>query len=295
MRPLALRTVVVATDLGDACLPAVRAAADLARLAGARLHAVYAAEEPDAEKGRELGMYLRRAGVPPAMLASARVERAPAERAIVERAARVEADAVVLGPHRSRGGLGSTADRVVRSAGAPCLVLPGPLPLPLGRVLAPVDLGPATRGSLLAALTWASALRRRPVAGAECTELCVLHVAPDGGDTDAEAAGEALHREVGEACEAEAGFAGVRVRQAVERGDPAEAILRHARADATDLLVLGTRGRTEPGALLGSVSSAVVRGTSGPTLLVPPAVWRDHGAEPPLRGRGHGAERGGEL
>ncbi|HEX2187678.1 MAG TPA: universal stress protein [Longimicrobiaceae bacterium] len=282
MRPLALRTVVVATDLGDACLPAVRAAADLARLAGARMHAVHAADAPDAEAGRELGVHLRRAGVPPATLASARVERGSPERVIVERAARVEADAVVLGPHRAGGGLGSTADRVVRSAGAPCLVLPAPLPLPLGRVLAPVDLGAATRGSLLAALTWASALRRRPVEGVERTELCVLHVA--GYDEDAEAAAAALHREVEEACSAEAGFAGVRVREAVERGDPAEAILRHARADASDLLVLGTRGRSGPGALLGSVSSAVVRGTPGPTLLVPPAVWRDHGAEPPLRG-----------
>lgn len=282
MRPLALRTVVVATDLGDACLPAVRAAAELARLAGARLHAVHAADEPDAEAGRELGVHLRRAGVPPASLASARVERTPAERAIVEQAARVGADAVVLGPHRDRGGLGSTADAVVRSAGAPCLVLPAPLPLPLGRVLAPVDLGPATRGSLLAALTWASALRRRPDRGAERTELCVLHVAGDGGDPGA--AAEALHREVEEACSGEAGFAGVRVREAVERGEPAEAILRHARADAADLLVLGTSGRTGPGALLGSVSSAVVRGTSGPTLLVPPAVWREHGAEPTLRG-----------
>lgn len=288
MRPLALRTVLVATDLSDASLPAVRAAAELARLAGARLHAVYAADEPDAEAGRSLAVHLRAAGIDPGRLAGSSVKRGPAHRAVAECAERLRADAVVLGPHRpapeGRPGIGSTADRVVRTAGIPCLVVPGAFPLPLGRVLAPVDFSAAARGSLLVALTWASALRRR-VRGDGATELCVLHVAEPDEESPDEARA-ALHDEVEAVCSRAAGFAGVRVREAVEGGDAAEGILRHAASDAPDLLVLGTRGQgADGGDLLGSVSSAVVRRAAWPILLVPPAVWREYGNDPPLRAR----------
>jgi len=287
MRPLALRTVLVATDLDDASLPAVRAAAELAHLAGARLHAVYAADTPDAEAGRSLAVHLRRAGIDPARLAGSSVKPGPAHLAVAECAERLRADAVVLGPHRpaeGRPGIGSTADRVVRTVGTPCLVVPGDFRLPLGRVLAPVDLSAAARGSLLVALTWASALRRR-VRGDGASELCVLHVAEADAETPDEARA-ALHEEVEAVCSRAAGFAGVRVREAVEEGDAAEGILRHAAADAPDLLVLGTRGQgADGGDLLGSVSSAVVRRAEWPILLVPPEVWREHGNDPPLRAR----------
>jgi nucleotide-binding universal stress UspA family protein len=279
MRVLSLRTLLAATDLTDASLHAVRIAAELARLAGARLHVVHAAAEPDAEAGRVLAGRLREVGVMPERLASVRVEREPAHAAVVRRADEVEADAIVLGPHGGDG-LGSTADRVVRTAGVPCLVLPGPLRLPLGRVLAPVDLSAASRGSLLAALTWTSALRRRAAHGPGATELCVLHVAPAG---DGEAAG-ALHREVEAVCARTVGFAGVELRESVGAGDDAAGeILRQADADGAELLVLGTRGEGAGGGeLLGSVSSAVARRSRCPVLLVPPAVWRDFGGDPPL-------------
>jgi nucleotide-binding universal stress UspA family protein len=52
----------------------------------------------------------------------------------------------------------------------------------------------------------------------------------------------------------------------------AEAILRHARKGKADLVVVGTRGRKGIGrVLLGSVAEAVVRGTTGPVLVVPSA------------------------
>jgi nucleotide-binding universal stress UspA family protein len=76
--------------------------------------------------------------------------------------------------------------------------------------------------------------------------------------------------------------AGVDVRHAVEYGDdPAGSILRRAEAEGSDLIVLGIRGAVAAAAdQLGSVSSAVVRRTTRPVLLVPPAVWLDHAAEP---------------
>ena len=59
----------------------------------------------------------------------------------------------------------------------------------------------------------------------------------------------------------------------------ARVIAGRARDSAADLVVLGTRGLglTETSGL-GSVSAAIVASLSLPILLVPPAVWRVHGA-----------------
>jgi nucleotide-binding universal stress UspA family protein len=62
----------------------------------------------------------------------------------------------------------------------------------------------------------------------------------------------------------------ISVRTLVRRGDPAEEILAAARELLVDVICLGARGRGRvAGALLGSVSSAVLRGSA-----VPVVVWR---------------------
>jgi nucleotide-binding universal stress UspA family protein len=54
-------------------------------------------------------------------------------------------------------------------------------------------------------------------------------------------------------------------------GDPAEQILQLARLRGAALIVVGSRGLgAVPGALLGSVSSAVVHGADRPVLVVKP-------------------------
>ncbi|HET9986231.1 MAG TPA: universal stress protein [Longimicrobiales bacterium] len=285
MRPLALRTVLVATDLTDAVLPGLRTAAELARLTGAAVHVVHAAAGPAAEAERALAEQLRAAGCGPDVLEEVRMPSGPADQAIVREARRIGADAIVLGPHRPNRppGLGSTAYRVVIAADVPCLVLPVELPLPLDRVLVPIDAAGAARGALAVALTWASALRRRPTPGSpEPTRLVALHVAPAAHEADGEGDTAALEREVALVRDRVAGFAGVEVQQALEFGDdPAASILQRAAADRSDLIVLGTHGHpagTEHG--LGSVSSAVVQRATTPVLLVSPAVWRELAAEP---------------
>jgi len=56
--------------------------------------------------------------------------------------------------------------------------------------------------------------------------------------------------------------------------DPAMEIARYVAAERTDLLVPGTHGYGAIGrALIGSVTSRVVRAASCPMLLVPPAMW----------------------
>jgi universal stress protein A len=69
----------------------------------------------------------------------------------------------------------------------------------------------------------------------------------------------------------------ISVTTLLRHGDPAEEILTAAREQRADVICLGARGRGRvAGALLGSVSSAVLRGSP-----VPVVVWH-----PPPQGRG---------
>lgn len=275
---LTLRSILVATDLGEASLPALRTAARLAPLAGARLHLLHVADDPPPGGEARLREHFRRA-VPeaPEPDGAAVIPGSPAA-VIVEHAARMEADAVILGPHRrtgapeGTGAMGSTAASVVAAAPCPCLVVPAELRLPLERVVVPVDLSEIAGGALSVALSWASALR--PPGGE--ARLTALHVAPDPAPPTA--AGAVLG-EVRRARARAGEGARVEIREAVVAGsDPAEEILRAAASDAADLLVMGTRGTAGAAPGLGSVSAAVARRAPCPLLLVPPAAWQEQGA-----------------
>ena len=63
--------------------------------------------------------------------------------------------------------------------------------------------------------------------------------------------------------------AGRPVRSLVLSGDPATQIVRHAREERFDLVVVGTHGRTGvPRLILGSVAERVARGSPCPVLIV---------------------------
>ncbi len=69
------------------------------------------------------------------------------------------------------------------------------------------------------------------------------------------------------------GRAGRPVRSRVLSGDPTEEIVRHAREEGCDLVVVGTHGRTGiPRVVLGSVAERVARRLPCPVLVV-----HDHG------------------
>jgi universal stress protein E len=282
MHLLVLQNVLAAVEPDGGSATALRTAAELARLSGAELHVVHAAPETGPAAERALASEVRR--VVPWAAAALSVEAGPPEEAIVRQAGRTRAEVIVLGPHRGSPGedraLGTTADRVVRAAEVPCLVVPSALDLPLRDVLAPVDLSEAARGALAVGLAWASALRKPGAKGEDATCLTVLHVHRPHEGSDA-AAG-ALRREVEEVRRSVSGFAGVRVEEVAEEGDdPADAILRRAEADAAGLVVVGTRGRSGVSDVLGSVSAAVVRRSRTPVLLVPPAAWRRYADDLP--------------
>jgi nucleotide-binding universal stress UspA family protein len=271
---LTLRSILVATDLGEASLHALRTAARLAPLAGAGLHLLHVADDPPPGGEARLREHFRLA-VPdaPDPDGVAVIPGSPAA-VIVEHALRVGADAVILGPHRRPGGagaMGSTAASVVAAAPCPCLVAAAELRLPLERVVVPVDLSEIAGGALSVALSWASALR--PPGGE--ARLTALHVAPDPASPASHALGEEVRRARARA----GGAARVEIRESVAPGsDPVEEILRAAVSGSADLLVMGTRGTAGAAPGLGSVSAAVARRAPCPLLLVPPAAWREQGA-----------------
>jgi nucleotide-binding universal stress UspA family protein len=300
-----LESILVATGLSERSDDAKRAAGALAALTGARLHVLHSFDFQSlpysdanvghatfegriAETRQALADQLRRTVRPGVDVASQEVMIYAAHRAILEYAEAVRADLVVMGPHRRHARadafLGSTADRVIRTVGAPCLVVRGPLSLPLRNVIVPLDLSEPALGALDVALAWSNALRPREEESPLGPRLTVLHVIPrvfDAKDFPFERAmvGPELDREVEAAIRRASAEGSLDVREEICWGDrPAEEILRAAEQERTDLLVLATHGHGAlKRALIGSVASGVARGASCPVLLVPPAMWN---AEP---------------
>lgn len=270
---LTLKSVLLATDLGEASIPALRTALELSRLAGASLHVVHVAEAAiEGEAGQQmLRDHVALAASGARELASAQVLYGSPVASIVERAMEVDADAIILGRHRPgrlpEGEMGSTAAGVVRSAPCPCLVAAVELTLPLERVLVPIDLSEAAAGTLAVALSWASALRPPR----STAELIALHVAPS---LPAPVEAEVIRGEIERARTSAGGAARVELRERiVAGGDAAAEILRQAAELDPAMIVLGSRD--EEDARDGGASARVVRGTHYPVLLVPPVTWRD--------------------
>jgi nucleotide-binding universal stress UspA family protein len=273
MRLLSLKSILVAVDLDEASIPALRTAARLADLAGAELHLLHVRAVPDLDGGPRLGRHFRdvveAAPVPDSV---EEIVGLPAA-VIVQHALKVKADAILLGPHRQTATderLGSTASAVVNTASCPCLILANELRLPLQRVIAPIDISNPTGGSLSVALTWASALRPRTGNVA----LAALHVTNSASGT----ASLRLHEEIEQARVRAGGASYVHIREMITSGDdPAKEILRTAESEHADLVVAGTTGGRREKAAMGSVSAALARVAPCPLLLVPPITWQEQG------------------
>jgi nucleotide-binding universal stress UspA family protein len=277
MRLLTLKTVLVAVAGDDASRAGLQAAATLAASAGAALHAVHVTDDP---------------AVTPETLAQSALDGIDARvhivsgsvgNAIRSTADRVQADVIVLGPHRgdTRAGrgsaLGTTALAVVTNASAPCLVVSQRLDLPLRRVLVPVDLSDTSKGALLVALSWASALRAE---GEDAgTILTALFVGPDDRSVAAGANRvRALEQQIAELRDAGGSWAGVDIQHAAVVGtDTSATIARYATEHDAGLVVLGTRGLgLDPIGRVGSVAGDTIKRVDLPILLVPPAMWLAH-------------------
>lgn len=298
---ITIRSILVASDLTDGSDEVVRAGAALAALTGAELHLLHsfdlerspydpregtlpnfegrvrAAEEALEDQARRL--------VPQAVkMRTCDVVIYAAHRAILECAKGHDADLIVLGAHRGSsaiaGFLGTTTDRVVRTAAVPCLIVRGPLSLPVRRLLVPFDLSSPARRALDVAIAWAAAFHPGGAAKNH-SELVLLHVLPsafeaEGFPFDRSVVVPELKREAEDALTRAGGGEGVELRAALRWSDTTAAeIAAVAEEERVDLLVMATHGRNAlQRALLGSVASGVSRYVRCPLLLVPPSLWQ---------------------
>jgi nucleotide-binding universal stress UspA family protein len=189
-------------------------------------------------------------------------------------ATRVEPDLIVIGATRhsfiGRAVLGTTAQRVLRAAHVPVLVLRGPLPARLERVLLTTDLSAFSAGIHEAALDVIESVFdgepafRSVLAVPFGTEL----PPPLRSDLLQEAATREIHRFLGERRERAAPVEGV-----IRLGDPSSCIVTEAQAWQPDLIVVGTHGRHGPEKwVLGSVAESVLRSAASAVLVIPASV-----------------------
>jgi nucleotide-binding universal stress UspA family protein len=284
-----IRSVLATTDLSETSDASLVSAATLGRTAGAPVHVIHCVKRPGPfgwwdERNEAVRLEEARAAL------RAQVERAcggewraasehvavgrPATE-ITDRAGVVAADVIVLGPGGRRFPeptlLGGTPDRIVRTAGVPCLLAHRPIHDHLRTVLLATDFSPSARRARDVVVDWmtslASASRaQRPV---RLLMLCVSAFADQPEPPRSPAA-----MLVAEAADIEARLseAGVAVEQLVYSSPTvARGVQAVARDRNADLVVLGTHGY-HPAArmLVGSVATRVAGFVDRPILLVPP-------------------------
>lgn len=285
--------------VGSSLLPAsddvVRSALLVARAAGAKLHIVHAhtpmalavveaapvllADDQLAVEAM-LAAQISRLGIATAELGSCGLALGPPHRVLIDRAAEVGADLLVVGAAETSPTLaryfGSTADRVVRKATRPVLVVRGKFTPSLARVLFPVDLSTLSADALRVGLAQVRAFGLAP--GAVIEGLYVLDtlagMMPRDPVPAVEVEAYARERLAAFLDRHAADFSratGLRLVPRLVRAGAEQGILDCIQASGPDLVVLGTHGASGfERLLLGSIAGAVMRRATVSTLIVPP-------------------------
>jgi universal stress protein E len=300
-----LHTVLVGTSLEAESDSVVRSGLDVARASGARVHLIHAVHEEPRIAGLETGLgddftsalaasseerlrqQIERLEIGEPDLAGAEVRAGEPHRAIIEAAQTVGADLIVVGATGSgplaAELLGSTADRVLRKATCPVLLVRGELRVPPRRVLAPVDLSMLSADAfrcgldLLAQLVQGEETNVRAVHALSFMEALALQRRKHREISAEEAernSSEELRRFVLENLVGSP----FPVDTAVLSGEPRFEILRELSEHPVDLVMLGTHGRGGLDRLmLGSVASVVARKAPCSVLLISPEAVLSEG------------------
>jgi nucleotide-binding universal stress UspA family protein len=298
MKPL--RNILIGTSLSQESDQIVRIALELTHAAGASAHLVHAFTPPssfggfpaeyriddgewiDAEKTvlwEGIETQIRRAA--PAGLGRVHgyLEEGAPHRVLARMAEELRPELIVVGAVEQRDRLlrplGSTADRVVRQARCPVLVVRPGSPFPPSRVLAPVDLSDQSGAVLRCGL---DLLEQAGALDATTEALFVLSPAEASIHFSPDQIAYLARQELKRFGEAQA--PGVALERKVRTGLPWEQILSEAKETKADLLLVGTQGRTAvERLLLGSVTADVLREARCSLLVVPPGVAQGDAAE----------------
>lgn len=290
-------TVLIGTSLSEMSDDVVRAGLNVARSSGARVCLVHAflphwaynggpylsesfiQETLEVERSlaeKNLREQADRLGIRAEEIVRLIVAYGPPHRVVMDAAEEVSADLLVVGstesPQLSKL-FGSTADRVIRKANRPVLMVRGPLRSPLRRVLLPVDLSPVSAAAFrrgLSVLTW--------IAPDLDTRFEAVFVAsPRDRGLMLEERGTALPADMAEQSDLErfvarnAAWCGREIETRLLYGEVEEEIRNFASGWNADLIVVGTHGRGGfERFLLGSVAADVVRRGPASVLVIPP-------------------------
>jgi universal stress protein E len=283
--------VLCATDLGDGSDAALSRAQQIARGLGAQmhlLHVVNMASTARATVRRRARSQLtvdalsRKIAWPGSgVQGSVRASRRP-HRAIADAAIEWDADLIVLGPYRRRFGdsfRGTTAERVMRKAGRPVLVVNRDETGPYEHVLLASDLSRMAAG--IAHVSKQFGLlegSRASVVHVPRHSLGLMLYLARGSESAVSDNQRSRSRFAAEQIEAQlerAGLNGARIAVLTSQTSPFHAIERVAQRAGADLVVVGSsRFPLLKRVFIGSVSNEVLRGTKHDVLLVSPAAAR---------------------
>jgi nucleotide-binding universal stress UspA family protein len=292
-----LKRILVTTDFSDASRQALPLAIEFARQFGATLALVHVIPAALVGELSHIGIVFEQKRL--AAEARARLERfretelpanlrvepallegGPAHQ-IVTFAKETEADLILIATHGLTGlkhfWLGSTAERVVRHAPCPVLIVreqpvlvrfPGDVLCRFQRILVPTDFSEASRP----ALRYAAALAQ-PCGG----EVTCIHVIepppyPEFGYAHVPTKEAALRREANkrlDVCCHDLTQAGIKARSVLRNGSAFHEIAEQVREHGADLIIMGTHSRGPVAhALLGSTAERVVHHAPCPVLVV---------------------------
>lgn len=299
-----IRTIVAGIASDQAPDPVLDAAVELAARAGAALHLVQAFElpslvwdayarmgmmEPAALEGVAAGLRgrleARVAELAPEIPVRVETVAAPPAPTILAAAARESASLVVVGATRrgplARAILGTTAQRVLRQAEVPVMVLRERLADPLERVVLATDLSQFSASVHEAGLDVIESL-----AGADRPELRLLHVAWHGVELPPPVRQEILDDLANNTLDRFLRERRPRANPpvaAVRYGEPAHEIAAEVAEWRADLLVVGSHGRSAVVQwMLGSVAESAIRDARSSVLVIPAARGEAADAAPPI-------------
>lgn len=284
---MAIKSVLAATDLSDSSRDAVSRAALICHEHGAELEllhfiedippiAILSMEQVREDARREVEKTAQTL-LPPGFAYHLEIETGKDFVAIVRRARTLMADLIVIGAHGNHVLrdylIGTTAEKLIRKAAFPILVVKQTPKAPYRRILVPTDFSETSRQALATARVIA------PGAGID-----LLHVYGFWGEGRLSMAGvgpEALesYRQQTEASVRLAmdewlqglDLSGHQVRVHFCQGQAASVIAHFIAEQQNDLVAMGTSGRSGlPYVLLGSVTEQVLRTVSCDTLTVRP-------------------------